>query len=359
MRAEHEETLSERRLNRALLARQHLLEPSTKSLEDVIEDIGGLQTQYAPSGYYSLFTRMANFERAHLTRAMEARRVIHGTLMRVTIHSVTARDYWPMAIAVRDARRQWLSRITARTHDETRLQAAITAVRELLGNGPMKLSQLRKELADRGFDPIPPGALGVWLDVVRVPPSGTWERRANDIYALADQYLPPDEVHPDGAPTEEEGLRLLLRRYLGGFGPAKPIDFASWAGVPAARLKPIIDTTELTRFRDEQGRLLVDLPGAPIPDERTPAPVRFLPQFDPILLVNCRRTQILPEAYRSLVFNTQTPWSTGTFSVDGRVAGTWRHELGAVVTETFAPLTRQLAQEVEAEAVRLERFHQK
>jgi Winged helix DNA-binding domain len=350
------ETLSARRLNRALLARQHLLEPSNKPLAEVIEDIGGLQTQYAPSGYYSLFTRMASFDRADLTRAMEAREVIHGTLMRVTIHSVTARDYWPMSIGVREARRAWLDQVTARTRDVARRDAAVEAAREILADGPMKLRDIVRAMAARGFDPIPQGALSVWLDVVRAPPSGTWEHRANDIYALAEHYLAPADVHPEGMPTEESGLRLLLYRYLHGFGPARPVDFSDWAGVSPSKVTPVIDTTELRRFRDEQGRLLIDLPDAPIPDEDTPAPVRFLPQFDPTLLVNCRRTQILPEAYRPLVFNTRTPWSTGTFIVDGRVAGTWRYDLGAVVTESFAALPGEIRREVEAEAARLERF---
>lgn len=351
------QTLSTRQLNRALLARQHLLERSAFTLTQVIEDVGGLQTQYAPSGYIALWTRMANLERAALTRAMEARDVLHGTLMRVTIHSVTAADYWPMAIGVRRARRDWFNRVNGRRWSDAQNVAAAQAAREILSDGPLRLPEIRKRIAARGFDPIPPGSLGVWLDTVRVPPSGTWERRSNDPYALAEQWLPPERVHPDGLPTEEDGIRLLLTRYLGGFAPARPSDFADWAAIPLKRVQPIIATTELRKFRDEAGHELIDFPGSPLPDPDTPAPVRFLPTFDPTLLVNCRRTQILPEEYRPRIFNVRTPSSIGTILVDGQVAGTWKIEAGNVGTQTFVTLAPQVQRELETEAEALSEFH--
>ena len=351
------ETLTTGQLNRALLARQHLLERATAPITRVIEDVGGLQTQYAPAGYIALWSRIANFERSSLTRAIEAREAIHGTLMRVTIHTVSALDYWPMAIAVRRSRREWLNRVTSRQRDGLDLSAAADAVREILRDGSVKGRDITRRVVERGFPAQAAGWSSAWVDTVRVPPSGTWERRADDLYALAEQWLPPAEIHPDGLPTEEDGIRLLLKRYLDGFGPARPADFADWAGIPMNRGLPIIATTDLRRFRDEAGRELIDLPEAPLPAADTRAPVRFLPPFDPTLLVNCRRTQILPEEYRPRIFNTQTPWSTGAFLVDGHVAGTWRHEAGNVRTEAFVALPDDAQREVEAEAAALAQFH--
>ena len=112
-----------------------------------------------------------------------------------------------------------------------------------------------------------------------------------------------------------------------------------------------------SRRTTERRRELIGLLEAPLPAADTPAPVRFLPPFDPTLLVNCGRTQILPDEYRPRIFNTRTPWSTGTFVVEGHVAGTWRHEAGNVSTEAFMALPKDAQREVEAEAAALAQFH--
>ena len=147
-------------------------------------------------------------------------------------------------------------------------------------------------------------------------PSGTWEQRRAHTFALAEEWVGPL------AATEEEGIEHLVRRYLGGFGPASKNDLSSWCKVPLAKLAPVLERMPLRRFRDEQGKELLDLPRAPLPDPETPAPVRFLPTWDAVLLVHARRTGILPEEYRPRVFSTKTPHSVGTFLVDGAVAGT-------------------------------------
>ena len=157
--------------------------------------------------------------------------------------------------------------------------------------------------------------------------------------------------------TEAEGLEHLVRRYLGGFGPASPHDVASWAGLPVTTLRPVLEGLGLRRFHDGQGGELLDLPGAPLPDPETPAPARFLPTWDATLLVHARRTQVLPERYRSLVFQTRTPHSVPTFLVDGAVAGTWRHEQGRVRLEPFDRLPRPARRELDEEAERLAAFH--
>jgi hypothetical protein len=192
--------------------------------------------------------------------------------------------------------------------------------------------------------------LGLWLDLVRVPPAGTWERRRADVYAAAEDWLgPPDADEP-------QGIELLVKRYLAGFGPAPRNDIAHWAGLHPKKLDSTLAGLRLRRFRGESGSELLDLPRAPLPDPDTPAPVRFLPVWDAALLVHARRTGVLPEEHRSRVFNVRTPQSTNTFLVDGEVAGTWRYEKRRVNLEPFGRLDRSTRGELAAEAERLAAF---
>jgi len=144
-----------------------------------------------------------------------------------------------------------------------------------------------------------------------------------------------------------------VRGYLGGFGPASVREISDWAGIPLAKIRTIVDRLDLRRLRDETGNQLLDLPPAPLPDASTPAPVCFLPTWDATLLVHARRTQILPERYRPLVFNTRTPHSTPTFLVDGAVAGTWQYDDGHIVVKPFEALPAAAQREVNQEAERL------
>ena len=310
--------------------------------------MGGIQAQYAPSMYIGLWSRLAGFARDDLTRALERRSVAQGTLMRVTIHLVSARDFPVLAEGVRKQRRAWWLRAHGGRVDKGQITAAARKARTLLAKGPRRRSELVKEL---GADSATWNGVGMWLDLVRVPPSGTWEQRRADLYALADHWLGPAEA------TVDEGLELLVRRYLSGFGPGSLKDLANWAGLPIALLKPVVENMNLRRFRDEQGGGLLDLPRAPLPDPDTPAPVRFLPVWDATLLAHARRTQILPEQYRARVFGTKTPQSVNTFIVDGRVAGAWTYERGRVIVEPFERLSREVKREVGEEAARLTQFH--
>jgi winged helix DNA-binding protein len=340
-----ERVLHQRELNRALLRRQFLLERRRESLPRALERVGGLQAQYAPSMYIGLWSRLQGFERASLTRALERRSVVQGTLMRATIHLVSARDYWPFAIGVREARwESWLRGHRGRVSADE-VQAAARRVERLLDGGPRSRAELVEGLDTTHFN----GA-GVWLHLVRVPPAGTWERRRADVYATAESWLGPP------AATPAEGLELLIRRYLQGFGPAAPADVAGWAGLPLTPVNAELERLELRRFRDEQGGLLVDLPRAPLPGADTPAPARFLPTWDATLLVNCRRTQILPEEHRPKIFHVTKPQSETTFLVDGAVAGTWSYEKGRVRLQPFGRLRREDRDELEAEGERLAAF---
>jgi len=334
-----ERTLTQRQLNRALLARQLLLERVRMPIPRALERIGGIQDQYAPNAYIRLWSCLDGFQRDDLTGALERRSVIQATLMRGTIHVVSKRDYWPFAVAIRAAQREWLVRAWKVTERELERQA--DQVRLLLADGPRRAEELKA--VGRTWDPA--------LSLVRVPPSGTWERRRANLIELADRW-----VGPENSPKDEAGVHLV-RRYLAAFGPASREDIASWAGLKRVHVDPVLDRLELRRFRDEAGGELLDLPRAALPDPETPAPVRFLPTWDAVLLVHARRTGVLPEQYRTRIFSTKVPQSVGTFLVDGAVAGTWRFEDGRITWQPFARLDPATRREVADEAEQLAVVH--
>ncbi|MGH2657646.1 MAG: winged helix DNA-binding domain-containing protein [Actinomycetota bacterium] len=346
-----ERVLSTRELNRALLARQLLLERSTLPLTRAIERIGGLQTQYAPSGYIGLWSRLQNFRREDLTRALERRRVIQATFMRATLHMVSGADYALFMEGIRKIRREWWARVQRRQAGSLDMKGAVALLRKHLAEGPRRQRELARLLEAEGFPRMAWAGAGMWLDMVRVPPSGTWEQRRADLYGLAQGWV------AERAVTEAQGREHVLRRYLGAFGPAPLSDAANWAGLPVTALRPAVERLPLRRFRDEAGGELLDLPRAPLPDPETPAPVRFIPTWDAILLAHARRTQVLPEAIRPRVFDTKTPHSVLTFLVDGAVAGTWRYEKGRIRLEPFGRLPGGVRRELEEEGERLAAFH--
>ncbi len=337
-------TLDQRALGRALLARQLLLERSGAGIVGALEQVGGLQSQYAPSAYVGLWTRLAGFRRQDLTDALERREVVQATLLRATIHVVSRHDFWPWAEGIREARRAWLLRAD-RSVDAGSMDAAATELRRALADGPRDA----KELGSLGSGFL--GRLGSWIDLVRVPPSGTWERRRADRLALAEQWLGPSESSP------AEGLSQLVRSYLRAFGPAPWRDIAAWAGVSAGDVRAGAADLELVRYRDEGGGELLDLPDAPLPHPETPAPVRFLAHWDASLLVHARRTGLLPEAHRPRVFSSRNPFSVGTCLVDGRVVGGWSLRAGRVEVDPFEELTPDQQDAIEVERAALEAFH--
>ncbi len=343
-----ERVLTERELRSTLLARQLLLERASMPIPRALERIGGIQDQYAPSGYIGLWSRLAGFERAALTRALERRTVVQGTLMRATIHLVARRDYWPLVIGIRGARRAMWRKAIRHALTERQIAAIAARVRKALQDGPRRRADVVAEL---GLDSAGWNGAGLWVDLVRVPPSGTWEQRKADLYGLADAW-----VGPEPALDPPEGLEVLVRRYLSGFGPAARKDVASFVGTAIGELASVLDAMTLRRFRGEDGTELLDLPRATIVDGDLEPPVRFLPTWDATLLVHARRTQILPERFRPLVFNTKTPHSVSTFLVDGQVAGTWREGRGRVTVAPFEPLPRTAKREVDAEAERVAAF---
>jgi hypothetical protein len=340
-------TLTRRELNRALLARQLLLERGELPLPAALERVAGIQAQYAPSMYVGLWSRLAGFERAALTAALERREVVQGTLMRVTIHLVSRADYWPFALATRTARRErWLRSVRDAPSAAAMAGAARTLRRRLAEDG-----QLRRADVEQLLGKTRAHGIGLWLDLVRVPPSGTWERRRADVYGAAEDWIGPPEI------TARVAAEHLVQRYLEGFGPATAKDVASFTGLTVTALKPALSALELCRFRSEDGEELLDVADGPLPDPETPAPPRFLPTWDATLLVHARRTGLLPEEHRSKLFGIKTPHSFPTFLVDGAVAGKWRHERGRIELEPFGRLDGATRRALGAEAERLAAFH--
>lgn len=270
--------------------------------------------------------------------------------MRVTIHTVSAADYWPMALAVRSDRRGWWLRTWGKGLTDADMQRVAATLADLLADGPLRLKELRARAVARGVPAELVNPAGLWVDLVRVPPQGTWDRPRADNYWLASRWVEPAGME------EADARRFLVRRYLAAFGPATIGDASGFTGLPVSELRPLLAGMELRRFGDESGRELLDVSDAPLPDPETPAPVRFIGSFDPSLLVQARRTQILPEEFRSVIFNTRTPQSWNTFLVDGQVAGTWTYDRAGVALQPLRELTADEHQAVEQEAHRLEAF---
>ncbi|MGH3136753.1 MAG: winged helix DNA-binding domain-containing protein [Gaiellaceae bacterium] len=341
-----ERTLSQRELNRALLARQLLLERVRLSIPRALERMAGIQDQYAPNAYIRLWSCLEGFRREQLTRALERRTVVQATLLRSTIHVVSKADFWPFTVAIRAAQREWWLRVRKPRPDEPELERQANELRALLSDGPRRHEEL-VAVVGRSW-----GMVGPWLELVRVPPSGTWQQRRAHLFQTAESWIGAESIGADDA------LDHLVRRYLAGFGPATRTDIAAWAHMKVGDLAPALERLSLRRFQDKGGEELLDLPRAPLPDSETPAPVRFLPTWDAALLVHARRTGILPERFRPLVFNTKIPPSVPTFLVDGAVAGTWRYDDGHVEIEPFERLDPSVLRELRDEAERLAAFHE-
>jgi hypothetical protein len=306
-----------------------------------------MQAQYAPSMYIGLWSRLRAFRRQALAEALGGRTVVQATLMRMTIHLVSREDFWPFALATRDVRRAMWLRSRPDPISATAMAGAARTVRRALGGG----GQLkRSELEALVGKPRALGA-GLWVDLVRAPPSGTWERRRADLFALAEDWIGPPEIDAGDAAVH------LVRRYLGGFGPASRKDVASFTGYALTALDEVLARMELRRFASEDGEELLDVPDGPLPAPDTPARPVFLGTWDATLLTHARRTGVLPEEHRPRIFNTKAPHSFPTFLVDGAVAGTWRFEDGEIALSPFGPLAAADEEALRGEAARLAAFH--
>ena len=338
-----ERALTLRELNRATLARQLLLERKRLSPKAVIERLVGMQAQWPSAPYVGIWTRAATFRREALERELATAAIVKATAMRQTLHLLTRRDYGVIRAAMSDTNFPWQSSIAGRL---------APSVRALAAKGPVTTSEALVHL-ERKHGLTGLEARRAWRSarvrahVVHHHETALWRARPEGRFVAIEE----PELH-----VPVEARAEMLRRYLAAFGPASRRDISAWSMMHMPEIDGALALLEpLRRFRDERGRELLDVPRAPLPDPDTPAPVRFLPKWDNVLLAFADRTRVLPEEYRKNVIRVNGDVAQ-SFLVDGFVAGMWNFEKGRILLEPFGPLSRSLRSELREEAARLEAF---
>jgi hypothetical protein len=347
--------LTRRALNRATLARQLLLDRADLPVDRAVEHLVGLQAQTPHTWYTGLWTRLRDFDPAAAGAMLAGRSLVRMALMRSTIHLVTARDAVALRPLLDPVVRRPLAGVHRRGVDGIDLADLVDAGRALVEAEPCTFSELGTRLADRwpGRDP---GTLALavraLLPLVQVPPRGVWGRSGRALHTTLAAWLPDLRTTPATATD-------LVLRYLDAFGPASVRDMQNWSGL--SRLQEVVDPLRprLLTFRDEAGRELFDRPEAPRPDPDTPAPVRFLYDFDNLLLGHDDRSRMVSDVHTAIDFGERMEMPA-TFLVDGMTAGMWKlvaHRKAA--TMTLAPLVKlkpDAEAELTAEAERLAAF---
>ncbi|TDE47258.1 winged helix DNA-binding domain-containing protein [Nonomuraea mesophila] len=310
--------LSRRALNRATLDRQYLLRRTTRSVTEVVEHLGGLQAQTPHTWYTGLWSRIEGFKPDDAAGLLSSRRLVRIALQRSTIHLVTARDCLSMrpllqVVGERSALGAFGGRLRGVDLDEL-----AGAGRALLEARPMTFADLGRALAERwpSHDPHALGQAVRWLlPLVQVPPRGLWGRSGPAAHTTAESWLGFEA--PPMTPAE------LVLRYLAAFGPASMMDVQTWSGL--TRLGEVAESLDLARFTGENGRTLYDLPGAPRPDEDTPAPVRLMYDFDNLFLSHADRSRVLTERASATLksFMGKNASLPRIILVDGLAAGDW------------------------------------
>jgi Winged helix DNA-binding domain len=346
-------TLGRRALNRALLDRQHLLRPARRTTAATIEHLVGMQAQAPLAPYVGLWTRLHAFTPDDLTTLLTGRQAVRVALLRGTIHLVTAED----CLTLRPLLQPFFDRVLrtgyGRRLPGLDLPTVTDAGRALVDERPRTFSELGAALTERwpGHDPAALAqVIRARVPLVQVPPRGLWGRGGPAAHTSAQAWL-GRPLTPDPSPED------LALRYLAAYGPAGVQDLQAWSGL--TRLREVIDRLRprLRTFRDEHGVELFDLPDAPRPDPGTPAPPRFLPEYDNLLRAHADRTRVLTDHHRARLA-TPNDSPRPAFLVDGLVHGTWkitRSRGAATLTiEPFSPVPDDAA--LTAEATRLLEF---
>lgn len=344
--------VSPRTLGRTLLARQHLVKRTNASVLDVVTHLVGMQAQVPRDPYLALWSRISGFEPEHLEARYLDRSVVRIVATRGTIHLLTAQD----AVGLRGLFQPVLDQEMARHAEHKDVLAGldlapVTAFAEVQLAAPHSLSQLKAALAER-FPSLDPAALALacrnTVPLVQIPPRGLWSRSGQVTYVTAAEWL---GQAVDMAPS----LETALRRYLGAFGPATVADMTTWSRL--TRLRDVVERMRptLRTWTDEDGRELFDVPDGELIDADTPAPVRFLPEYDNVLLSHADRRRVFPEAYPSLYEGGRL--GIGHVLVDGTLQATWRLDRpkgapAAVIIRHRAGLPKRDHAEVLAEAER-------
>jgi hypothetical protein len=347
-----ERVLSTRELNRTLLERQLLLRRSTLGVMEAVEHLAGMQCQEPPAPFYGLWSRLEAFDPASLVALLESHEVLRTTLMRATLHLTTAGDFlaWrPMHQAMLEKR--FAGSGFAKQLDGVDVAEVVEAGRGVLAETPGTTASLGRALAERWPDHDKAAlayAVRFCVPLAQLPPRGTsLERQGGRAIVAPVETLLGRPLDAETAPD------ALLLRYLAAFGPASVPDMRMWSGLPGLaaavdRLRPRLRT-----FRDERGRELLDLPGAPIATGDEPAPPRFLPWFDNLLLGHDDRSRVLPYGHRLGVVG-----GSAFLLVDGFARATWRIERdGDAATLHVQPLEPlELGDDVVEEGERLLAF---
>ena len=364
------EVLSQRAVNRALLARQLLLDrlplPAAgpgraAQVVQTVEHLVGLQAQAPFPPYFGLHSRLDGFRPADLAALITDRSVVRIALMRGTIHLVSARDCLPLRRLVQPVIERGMRGAFGKQLAGVDPGALAAAGRSLVESEPMTFSQLGQALAARWPDHAPAAlAQGVraYVPLVQVPPRAVWGQAGQSLHTSAEHWLGQraasvEPAYPVRAATRVE-LAQLVTRYLGAFGPATVRDVQAWSGLTG--LKAVLEQLRpsLVSFRDEQGAELFDLPTAPRPGGEVPAPARLVAEFDNLVLSHAERSRVISaEATRRLyTINGVIP---GSVLIDGFVAGMWRlarsRDVATVTIEIFGPARERDALIAEAERV--------
>lgn len=350
MAAKNAPVLSTRALNRATLERQLLLRRTAVPAKEAVGRLVGLQAQNTRPPYFQLYSRLEGFDPAELSALMESREVVRIVTLRSTIHTHTAEDALTLRPLVQPARQRELNmfRHGLTGVDLDRL-AALS--KELVEERPRTMKELREELL-RHWPEADPRSLAVaarcLLPLVQVTPRGLWGRSGQVALTTAEHWL-GSPARPAATPD------ATVLRYLGAFGPASVKDMQMWAGL--TRMREVFERLrpQLLTFRDESGAELFDLPEAPRPDPDTPAPPRFLPEFDNVLLGHADRTRVIPPAYKGS--NGVGNQAYGTVLADGFLSALWRldeaRDTAVVTVQALGALGRAAREEITQEAVGL------
>ena len=329
-----ERVLTQRELNRTLLARQLLLERKKLSPVALIERLVGMQAQWPPAPYVGIWTRTTGFRRDALEKELAKGAVVKATVMRQTLHLVTRRDYALIRAAMSETNFPW---------ESAAAKNVAARVRALAAEGPVTTSEALRRLR---LDARAWRAARSAAHLVHHHETALWKARPEGRFVA---FHEPDALVPVEARAE------MLRRYLAAFGPSSRKDIGLWSMMHMPEIDAALALLDLRRFRDENGRELLDVPRAPLVTGDAPVPVRFLPKWDNVLLAHADRSRILPHGQRRLIIGPNGDVAQ-TFLVDGFVAGTWKAEKGRVVATPFAPLSARVKRELKDEAERLEAF---
>ncbi|MEU5993301.1 winged helix DNA-binding domain-containing protein [Spirillospora sp. NPDC047418] len=344
------DVLSRRGLNRATLARQHLLERAPTGALEAIEHLGGMQSQAPLAPYVGLWTRLQNFAADELSSLTEQRQVVRLSLMRNTVHLVSARDCLDWRLLFQELHAAAFTGHFRRGIQGVDLDALLHQANRLLKEQPRTRAELGKVLAERWPDADPATlayAATHHIPLCQVPPRGVWGKNGPAAWAPVQNWL--------GAPLRPVPVDVLILRYLGAFGPAQVADIQVWSGL--TRLREVAERLPLRTFRGPDGQTLYDLPEAPRPSEHMPAPPRFLPEYDNLLLSHKDRTRVILDN-RPVPLPPGNGATTGTFLVDGTWQGTWRIRNQSLYIQPFTELRRDDREALLREAAQLCTFLQ-